>query len=89
MLPYVQIIWLQILPRLSWRASKNTRALNRAAARINNFAGWLCLKSGGGYVKYPEIGCDEPGLFNKDGVHLSRIGNELFFFIDCNISSRS
>lgn len=81
MLPNVKIIWSQILPRLSWRSSKNTWALSRVAARINNFAGWLCLKYGGGYVKYPEIEWDEPGLFNKDGVHLSLIGNELQHFL--------
>lgn len=29
-------------------------------------------------MKYPEIGWDEPRPFNKDGVHLSRIGIKLF-----------
>lgn len=80
MLPNTRIVWSQILPRQIWRASKNTAALNRAADRINNFAGWLCVKSGGGFVKYPEIGWNEPGLFKKDGVHLSDLGNNLFLY---------
>ncbi|CAG2223357.1 unnamed protein product [Mytilus edulis] len=80
LLPKAKLIWSQILPRLVWRNGQNIKSLNRAAVRINNFAGWLCLKSGGGYIKYPEITWNEKGLFNMDGVHLSNMGNELFLY---------
>ncbi len=80
LLPNCKIVWSQILPRLIWRASQNSWALNRAATRVNNLAAWQCVQSGGGYVKYPEIGWKEPGLFEEDGVHLSSFGNDLFLY---------
>jgi hypothetical protein len=32
----------------------------------------------GGYNKHPDINSDYELLFENDGVHLSRIGNELY-----------
>jgi hypothetical protein len=55
--------------------SNNCKAMNMAAVRLNNFAAWLCFKMGGSYIKYPEISWDATGMFAKDGVHLSRLGN--------------
>lgn len=80
MLPSTKLVWSQILPRSSWRYSKNIEAMNRSAARLNNFAAWICIQSGGSYVKYPEILWNMPGLFSEDGVHLSNIGNEVFLY---------
>lgn len=80
MLPNCRIVWSQILPRQAWRSSKNTWALNAAAERINNYAGWLCVKLGGGFLRYPEIGWQEFGLFKADGVHLSSLGNDIFLY---------
>jgi len=77
-LPLTKLIWSQILPRFSWRYSQNSRALNRAAARINNYAAWISIQAGGGYIKYPELAWNEPMMFCEDGVYLSDIGNELF-----------
>ena len=80
MLPYTKLVWSQILSRLSWRYSNNCKAINMAAVRLNNFAAWLCFKLGGSYIKYPEISWDATGMFAKDGVHLSRLGNSIFLF---------
>lgn len=80
MLPTTKLVWSQILPRFKWRFSQNTKAQNIAAERLNNFAAWICIQSGGGYLKYPEIGWNEPDLFCEDGVHLSVMGNELFLY---------
>ena len=55
-------------------------ALNFSARRLNNFAAWLCIQLGCAYVKYPELAWDEEGLFSRDGVHLSDMGNELFLY---------
>ena len=80
LLPSTKLIWSQILPRISWRYSQNSRALNRAAARINNYAAWICIQAGGGYIRDPELAWNETMVFCEDGVHLSDIGNELFLF---------
>jgi lysophospholipase L1-like esterase len=80
LLPSTKLIWSQILPRIFWRYSQNSRALNRAAARINHYAAWICIQAGGGYIRYPELAWNEPMMFREDGVHLSDIGNELFLF---------
>ena len=80
LLPSTKLIWSQILPRISWRYSQNSRALNRAAARINNYAACICIQVGGCYIKYPALAWNEPMMFCEDGVHLSDIGNELFLF---------
>lgn len=80
MLPSCRIVWSQILPRQSWRASTNTFALNQAATRINNLAGCKCIELGGGFIKYPEIGWNERGLFVGDGVHLSDMGNSIMLY---------
>ena len=80
MLPDTKLVWSQILPRLSWRYSNNCKAMNMSAVRLNNFAAWLCLKLGGSYIKYPEISWDATGMFAKDGVHLSHLGNSIFLF---------
>lgn len=80
MLPHCKIVWSQILPRRSWRFSKNAKALNFVAARLNNYAAWLCIRLGGSYVKYPEITWNIPGMFAADGVHLSYLGNCFFLF---------
>jgi hypothetical protein len=35
---------------------------------------------GGKLHKYPEISWNATGMFAKDGVHLSRLGNSMFLF---------
>jgi hypothetical protein len=80
LLTSTKFIWSQILPRFSWRYSQNSRALNRAAARINNYAACICIQVGGGVYKYPALAWNEPMMFCEDGVHLSDIGNELLLF---------
>ena len=71
-------MWSQILPRKTWLCSSDSKALNLAASRINNFAAYLCCRLGGGYIKYPEISWDEDCMFAGDGVHLSGLGNDVF-----------
>ena len=46
MLPNTKLIWSQILPRFKWRYSKDSKAMNIAAERINNFAAWLIINMG-------------------------------------------
>jgi len=78
LLPKTKIVWSQILPRKTWLCSSDSKALNLAASRIDNFAAYLCGRLKGGYIKYPEICWDEDGMFAGDGVHLSELGNNVF-----------
>ena len=41
MMPSTTIVWSQVLPRLKWRRSVNSKAMNLAAVRINSFAASL------------------------------------------------
>ena len=73
-LPSTKLIWSQILPRYNWRYSENAKAMNFAAARLNNYAAWLICQLGGHYIKYTELWWDAHGIFSNDGVHLSDFG---------------
>lgn len=80
MLPSTHMVWSQILPRSEWKYSRNCKALNHAATRVNNFAANLCVQLGGSYLKYPEISWDTPEMFAVDGVHMSSMGNNILLF---------
>ena len=80
MLPNTKFIWSQIVPRYNWRYSKNSKAMNCAAVRLNNYAASLIVGLSGKYIKYPEISWDNRGMFGKDGVHLSQLGNSFFLY---------
>ena len=80
MLPNTKFIWSHILPRYSWGYSKNSKAMNHAAVRLNNYAASLIVGLGGKYIKYPEISWDNRGMFANDGVHLSQLGNSFFLY---------
>ena len=43
-MPGTKLVWSQLLPRLSWRYSKNIKAMDKARKRINSFAASLILK---------------------------------------------
>ncbi|XP_062607108.1 uncharacterized protein LOC134268883, partial [Saccostrea cucullata] len=72
--------WSHILPRSSWRYSKNVKSQNLAVKRINSFMSKLFVVNNGFYISYPEISLDSNGLFIKDGVHLSDHGNDIFLY---------
>ncbi|XP_062572705.1 uncharacterized protein LOC134234656 [Saccostrea cucullata] len=75
LLPNTTIGWSNILPRISWRFSSNSKSQNLATVRLNNFMNHLVTVNGGFFIKYPEITWDSNEMFSSDGVHLSYIGN--------------
>jgi len=77
LLPNTTIVWSSILPRLRYRSSKNTKAMENCRTRINRSLIDYVIKYGGKAIKYPEFNDRYPGLFFDD-VHLSFIGNDLF-----------
>ena len=46
----------------------------------NDFLANLVIRSGGAYIRYPELTERNPGMFSTDNVHLSMIGNDLFLY---------
>ena len=78
MLPGCSLIWSSILPRRTYRYSKNDHAMETTRKRINRGVRSYILKHGGYVIKYPDFDDRHPALFSDDGVHLSFIGNDIF-----------
>ena len=76
--PNTLIIWSQILPRRKWRYSSNLDKMENTRLRINSTVAKYFLSKGGGYIHYPEIKANNTFLDEKDGVHLTSLGNEVF-----------
>lgn len=79
-LPNTKLIWSQILPRLKWRMERNHKAINKARLRINRYIAKFIISNGGFYIRYPEIIESNVGVFDKDKVHLSQLGNDIFLY---------
>jgi hypothetical protein len=79
-MPQIKIVWSQILPRFSWRYSDNFEAMERSRRRLNNCIASCVLKSGGCYIRYPDL--KHPANFKDDGVHLTELENELLVLLN-------
>ncbi|XP_063398274.1 uncharacterized protein LOC134683112 [Mytilus trossulus] len=79
-LPETTLIWSQVLPRLLWRYSTNGNCMEKCRRRLNSSIGVHMTKHGGCYIRYPDIKATHKFLA-QDGVHLSKIGNEIFLNI--------
>lgn len=75
--PSTCIIWSCILPRLQWRHSHNTKAMENIRTRINREIIKFTVENGGRAIKHPDFNDKAPGLF-ADACHLSFIGNDIF-----------
>ena len=78
MLPSTLLVWSQILPRRYWRYMLSLEAGESNRIRINNFASTKVINMGGAYIKYPELKNCSSDLYKPDGVHLTKLGNEIF-----------
>ena len=80
--PNVSLVWSDILPRKHWRGMPSTPAnlvsINEKRKSINR-AGRQVVRSlnHGRYIIH-EIETETPGLFLRDGTHLTNIGNDIF-----------
>ncbi|CAC5421755.1 unnamed protein product [Mytilus coruscus] len=71
------LVWSQILPRLTWRYSADTEAMDRSRQRINSSLASYIIRQGGHYIRYPDISPNSTFIC-QDGVHLTDIGNYIF-----------
>lgn len=79
--PDTLIIWSEILPRLKWKFAKpdsTDTALGNKRKRFN-LLGKQAVRGNlnGRFIKH-DVTLDCPGLFGRDGCHLSDVGNDLF-----------
>ncbi|XP_046337630.2 uncharacterized protein LOC124119225 [Haliotis rufescens] len=78
MMPFTQVIWSDVLQRVTWRGIPDGRVMERKRKRFNRFGRKGVLDLGGRVLEHNEINIADRGLFRQDGVHLSDIGNDIF-----------
>jgi lysophospholipase L1-like esterase len=76
--PSVKIVWSAVLPRSNWRYSDNKVAMDKARKRLNSHGSSRALACGGHYLANSDFGKFEEHLFEKDRVHLSTLGTDIF-----------
>ena len=77
-MPKTKMIWSQMLPRKVWRYSNNNKAMEAAHRRVNSYIANRTLKSGGYYMKHPDLHLHNAPFFASDWVHLTEMGSDLF-----------
>ena len=77
LMPHTIIVWSCILPRLRWRYSDNTKAMEDVRKRVNRDIIRFMKLNGGKAIRYPDFNDKSSSLFHDD-THLSFIGNDIF-----------
>ena len=77
LMPYTTIVWSYILPRLQWRYSRNTKAMENVCIRVSRELIRFMKVTGGKAIRYHDFHDKSPSLLS-DGTHLSFIGNDIF-----------
>ncbi|OCT67472.1 hypothetical protein XELAEV_18038770mg [Xenopus laevis] len=76
--PEVLFVWSEIVSRITWFQSPETKALDRCHKKINSaiakFAKWLNVFT----YRHTDLELTGSGLYRDDGVHLSDIGLDIF-----------
>ena len=65
-LPNTKLVWSQILPRRKYRGKIPTFELEEVRKRINNRLATVVLRTGGNYIRYPEL-----SLKNRDFLRMT------------------
>ncbi|XP_078539685.1 uncharacterized protein LOC144824466 [Lissotriton helveticus] len=72
------VLWTELVPRRTWRGAIKPRAVDKARRKLNLEVSRFCRDLGFGRVSHKDIRYDNVEFFRGDGVHLSRIGMDLY-----------
>jgi hypothetical protein len=78
MLPGSMVCYSNILPRLHYRYSNNSKAMERTRKRINRGVPSFLSKHISYSIAHPDVDDGHSALLKDGGVHLSFLGNDLF-----------
>ncbi|CAB1312531.1 unnamed protein product [Coregonus sp. 'balchen'] len=77
--PQCLLVWSDILPRIFWRHTEDSDAVDNVRAAINRRVHTIIAELGGTALTHDNIMCDsDSGLYRPDGVHLSGKGIDTF-----------
>ncbi|XP_036839151.1 uncharacterized protein si:dkeyp-121d4.3 isoform X3 [Oncorhynchus mykiss] len=77
--PQCRLVWSDILPRMSWRQTEDSEAVDNFRAVINRRVHAIIAELGGTALTHENITCcSDAGLYRPDGVHLSGKGIDTF-----------
>ena len=77
-LPRATIIWSDMLPRVQYRGATSSKKVCIAGSMVNRYVRNFAVKNGMRVVKHRAIRRDLAGMYMRDGVHLSDLGNAEF-----------
>ncbi|XP_078530633.1 uncharacterized protein LOC144817736 isoform X4 [Lissotriton helveticus] len=72
------VLWTELVPRRVWTGALNPKAIDRARRKVNLEISRFCRHLGFGRVMHKELRFEAVEFFRDDGVHLSRIGMDLY-----------
>ncbi|XP_078497006.1 uncharacterized protein LOC144753092 [Lissotriton helveticus] len=72
------VFWTELIPRRIWRGAVNPRAVDRARKKVNSEVSRCCRGLGFSRISHRDIKFESVEFFRDDGVHLSRVGMELY-----------
>ena len=77
--PNTKIMFSAMFPRMVWTRTNNPEKMEPKRKFINRvIRRFLQYQGRGVFIEHPEITSDTPGLYDRDGVHLSDIGSDIF-----------
>ena len=76
--PAMHIIWLAVILRMVWWDEQQVQCINTARRCVNREVCRAEHNGLGSVIGYPEFQVNRPELFQRDGVHLSDMGLEIF-----------
>lgn len=77
-MPCTLLIWSYILPRLFWLRGNDHDKVDKSRRRLNRGVRSFIVKFGGKAIQHLDFDDHHVSLFNKDNVHLSFIGSDIF-----------
>nr|XP_009299120.1 uncharacterized protein LOC103910855 [Danio rerio] len=76
--PDMKILFSSLTQRCWWKAGAKPAKLDKARKFVNSVMATFVDSLNGAMIMHPHIRHDSPGLFLKDGVHFTPMGNYIF-----------